>query len=392
MLKIVYIGPKEFRVLIYRLLIIGVISLIGFNFGSWFYLYTISKFTVKIPLKNFALIFNSTTNKDLELDINNNKITIKSNELKSWIEPYIRNYSGKQDVRLSSKFDDYIIQLAITNNIEPIDAKFEFGTDNKVTVFNQSVQGKRLNIPKSTSAIINALLENKPSAQLTLDTIEPEITLEKINDLGIKTILSRGESDFHGSTNARIHNIKTGVFKFNGAIIKPGEEFSFDDVLGDVDDKTGYQYELVIKGGQTIPEYGGGLCQLSTTVFRAAVLAGLPITERRPHAYPVKYYNPQGFDATIYPGVADLKFINDTEGHILMQTRMEDTKLIVELYGSSDGRQISIDGPHQYNQKSNGAMKAYFIRTITDNNGDKKDDRFDSNYQAPFPLARTPLQ
>ena len=80
------------------------------------------------------------------------------------------------------------------------------------------------------------------------------------------------------------------------------------------------------------------------------------------------------------------------QGHILLQTKIEGTRLFVELYGSNDGRQISIEGPHQYNQKANGAMKAYFVRTITDTNGNKKDERFDSNYQPPFAQARNPLE
>lgn len=392
MFKIVYIGPKEFRVLIYRLTMTGIIVLIGFNFGSWFYLYTVSAFSPKVPLKNFASILSAATKRDFELDINNDKILVKSSELKGWIEPYMRTYSGKQDMRVSSKFNDYLIRLAAATNIEPVDAKFEFGDNNKAAVFSQSVRGKRFNITKSAIAIVNALRENKSSVQLTVDTIEPEVTLEKVNDLGIETLLARGESDFHGSSNARVHNIKTGASKFNGAIIKPGEEFSFNKILGEVDEKTGYQPELVIKGGQTIPEYGGGLCQLSTTVFRAAILAGLPITERRPHSFPVKYYNPQGFDATIYPGVADLKFVNDTGGHILLQTRVEGTELFVELYGSSDGRQVAMDGPHQYDQKANGSMKAYFVRITSYANGERKEERFDSTYQPPFAQARNPLE
>jgi len=392
MFKIVYVGPKEFRVLIYRLTMTGIIILIGFNFGSWFYLYTVSAFSPKVTLKNFASILNVSTQNDLELDISNDKIIVRSSELKGWIEPYTRDYSGKQDLRVSSKFNDYLIRLATATNIEPVDAKFEFEDNNKAAVFSQSIRGRRFNITKSATSIVNALRENRPSVQLMVDIIEPEVTLEKVNDLGIETLLARGESDFHGSSNARIHNIKTGASKFNGLIIKPGEEFSFNNILGSVDEKTGYQPEMVIKGGQTIPEYGGGLCQLSTTVFRAVILAGLPIVERRPHSFPVKYYNPQGFDATIYPKVSDLKFINNTGGHILLQAKVEDTKLFVELYGSSDGRQVTLDGPHQYDQKTNGSMKAYFVRTISYTNGEKKEERFDSNYQPPFAQARNPLE
>ena len=392
MFKLVYIGPKEFRTLIYRLTMTGIIVLIGFNFGSWFYLYSVSKFNPKVPLRNFASILNTSTQKDLELNVGNNKIVVKSNELRGWTESYTRAYSGKEDVRFSSKLNDYLIHLALTTNIEPADAKFEFGNDSKVAIFKQAIQGKKFNISKSATEIISALKENKSSVQLVIDTVDPDITLEKVNNLGIKTLLAIGESDFTGSHNARIHNIKVGTTKFNGAIIKPGEEFSFNNILGEVDEKTGYLPELVIKSGKTIPEFGGGLCQLSTTIFRAAILAGLPITERRPHAYPVKYYSPQGFDATIYPGVVNLKFTNNTQGHILLQTKLEGTKLFVELYGSSDDRQVVVDGPYQYDQKTNGAMKAYFTRTISYPNGEKKEDRFNSNYQAPFPLAVNPLE
>ena len=87
-----------------------------------------------------------------------------------------------------------------------------------------------------------------------------------------------------------------------------------------------------------------------------------------------------------------MKFVNDTNGHILLQTKLEGTKLFVELYGSSDDRQVTVDGPHQYDQKANGAMKAYFVRTISYANGEKKENRFNSNYQAPFPLAVNPLE
>ncbi len=392
MFKLVYIGPKEFKVLIYRLTAIGIIVLIVFNFGSWLYLYSVSKITPQTTLKNFASILNNSTQQNLELIVGDEKITVTSNELKNWIEPYTRSYTNEKDMRMSQKFHDYLANLAVITNIEPVDAKFEFGKDNKVTLFNNPTKGVRFNISKSAESIIRALREGNSSVVLPIETIEPEITLEKVNNLGIKTLLSKGVSDFTGSSKARINNIKAGSNKFNGTIIKPGEEFSFNNILGDVDEKTGYEYELVIKSGKPIPEYGGGICQVSTTIFRAAILAGLPITERRPHSFPVKYYSPQGFDATIYPGVTNLKFINDTPGHILIQIKTEGTKLTVEFYGSSDDRQTIVNGPYQYDQKTNGALKAYFLRTISYTDKEKKQERFDSNYQAPFAQIKNPLE
>lgn len=391
MFKLVYIGPSDFKVLVYRLITIGAIVLIGFNFGSWFYLFTVSNLDQKVKLKNLADILSNSVKQDRRLEIDGKTIVVKSEELKTWIETYKRFYSGEEDLRSSKKLDDYLISLATTINIEPVDARFEF-ENNSAKIFNQSVQGKRLDIEKSKKTIMNSLAENKIAIQLEVETVDPQITLEKVNNLGIETLLAKGESNFIGSHAARTHNIKVGATKFNGTIVKPGEQFSFNDILGKVDDKTGYQYELVIKNGQTIPEYGGGLCQVSTTVFRAAILAGLPIIERRPHSFPVKYYNPQGFDATIYPGVSDLKFINDTGKHILIQTKIENSKLSVEIYGTDDGRRVVLDGPHQYDQRASGAMKAYFVRTISEANGEKKEERFDSNYQPPFPMAKNPLE
>lgn len=175
--------------------------------------------------------------------------------------------------------------------------------------------------------------------------------------LGIETLIGTGRSAFAGSPVNRIHNIGVGVSKFNGVLIKPGEEFSFNEQLGPVDASTGYRPELVIKAEGTIPEYGGGLCQVSSTMYRAALLAGLPITERAPHSYAVSYYAQiygYGLDATIYPGVRDIKFINDTPGHILVQSYTEGTQAYFKFYGTDDGRSVEMEGPYLGNYHGPG--------------------------------------
>ncbi len=164
-------------------------------------------------------------------------------------------------------------------------------------------------------------------------------------------------------------------------MIKPNEEFSFNTILGDVGPETGYKAELVIKQNKTVPEYGGGLCQVSTTAFRAAFYAGLPIKERQAHAFPVKYYNPQGFDATIYPPHPDLRFINDTPAYIVIQTKVEENNLIFEFYGTNDDRKVEVEGPRQYDIQADGSMKAILIRKIYDKDGNFiKESIFNSNY------------
>jgi len=381
-----------FGKIIYRLILTGLIILSAFNFGSFFYIYAVVNFPQKADVKSFSSILENSSAKDLTLKIQDKEVVLKSESIKDMLEKYKREYSGQEDIRISSdKLYDYLKTLALSINIEPVNANMQFEGD-RAAVFRPAVEGVRLNIDESAAIIIKALRDNQTTAELPVEKISPTVTLEKINDLGIKTLLAKGESNFAGSSIARIYNIRLGASKLNGVIIKPGEEFSFNNTLGAIDERSGFESELVIKNGALIPEFGGGLCQVSTTMFRAAIFAGLPIAERRPHSFPVRYYNPQGFDATVYPGIVDLKFINDTPAYLLVQTKISGTKLFFEIYGSDDGRKIALDGPHQYDQQPNGAMKAYFVRKIVLGDGIEKEERFNSDYKPPMPLAKNPLE
>ena len=201
---------------------------------------------------------------------------------------------------------------------------------------------------------------------------------------GIETLIGQGKSDFKGSTRSRIHNIKTALTRYDGLLIAPGEEFSFVENLGEVDGEHGYLPELVIKNDKTEPEFGGGICQVSTTAFRAAIYSGLEITARKNHAYPVSYYNPQGMDATIYVPKPDLKFINNTPGYILIQTEIEGTQLTFNFYGTNDGRKVEVDGPHILERNSDGSMKTAFTQKVLDENGKEIiNETFSSFYDSP---------
>jgi len=378
--------------IVYRLILTGLIILSAFNFGSLFYIYAVVNLPQKEDVKSFFQILESSSAKDLTLKIQDKVVVLKSESIKDMLEKYDRAYSDQEDIRISSdKLYDYLKTLALSINIEPVNANMQFEGD-KAAVFRPAVEGVRLDIDGSAAAIIKSLRDNLTIVELPVEKISPTVTLEKINDLGIRTLLAQGESNFAGSSVARVYNIRLGASKLNGIIIKPGEKFSFNNTLGAIDERSGFEAELVIKNGALLPEFGGGLCQVSTTMFRAAIYAGLPIVERRPHSFPVKYYNPQGFDATVYPGIVDLKFINDTPAYLLIQTKISGTKLFFEIYGSDDGRQITLDGPHQYEQKPSGAMKAYFVRKIVLSDGTEKEERFDSDYKPPMPLAKNPLE
>lgn len=132
-------------------------------------------------------------------------------------------------------------------------------------------------------------------------------------------------------------------------MVAPDEEFSLLKALGEIDGEHGYLQELVIKDNQTKPEFGGGLCQIGTTTFRATIASGLPVSERRNHSYRVVYYEPAGTDATIYSPAPDYKFKNDTGHYVLIKTRIEGTKIYFDFWGTKDGREINIEPPVIYN-------------------------------------------
>lgn len=271
---------------------------------------------------------------------------------------------------------------------DPIDAKFEINQNEgevpRVSEFAPPRRGLTLDIETTAQRIGETMTRGATTTLLTVDVTEPSIGQQAdLEKLGIAALVARGETDFAGSPRNRIHNISVGARRYHGLLIAPGEEFSFNQYLGPVTAAAGFKPELVIKEHATVPEYGGGLCQVSTTAFRAAVYAGLPVAERRNHAYAVRYYGTPGFDATIYPGYTDLRFENNTPGHILIQTRLEGTKLIFEFWGTPDGRVVEVDGPHPYNRRPDGAVKATLTQRVAREGQTLFEKTFQSNYKSP---------
>lgn len=282
----------------------------------------------------------------------------------------------------------YVEELAQKVNRQPQEAKFKV-ENGKVATFAEATYGIALNVDESVTLITKFLNETDPNTnskiELPFEKKETTSDYADINNLGISDLIGEGTSNFQGSTVNRIKNIKVAVSRFNGVLIKPGEEFSFVKTLGDVDQQHGYFPELVIKKGITEPEFGGGVCQVSTTVFRAAIYSGLKITARRNHAYPVSYYNPQGMDSTVYVPNPDLKFINNTPSYILVQAKIEGTRLTFNFYGTNDGRKTTVDGPRIIEKQPDGALKATFTQYVADKDGNELiNDTFNSSYASPY--------
>lgn len=219
-------------------------------------------------------------------------------------------------------------------------------------------EGRAINFEETAEDILAYLSgENSENTiAIAIEVTEPKFTPENVDELGITDILGTGYSNMAGSPVNRQHNIRRGVELLNGLLVAPEEEFCLNPALKPYTIEHGYRAELVIAGTETRPEIGGGLCQVGTTSFRAALSSGLDITSRQNHSYQVSYYNDPrngnpGTDATIYDPYPDFCFYNDTPGYLLMQTRLDGTALYFDYWGSDDGREASYTEPIAYDWK-----------------------------------------
>lgn len=245
----------------------------------------------------------------------------------------------------------------ITQTIAPaverpaLEAKFSIA-GGRVEEFQASQSGLKVDNAKTAAELVAAFEERNFEPPRPLKTVsvavkitEPLIKTADLNALGITHIVGTGTSTFRGSHVNRIKNITTAIKRLNGVLIKPDEEFSTNRYAGPYTPENGYLPELVIKGSRIIPEVGGGMCQIGTTMFRLAMNSALPITERRNHSLVVNYYldpvnrNP-GTDATLYEPLIDFKFINDTGNYLLLQTEVDYRQQLLTfiLWGRPDGR------------------------------------------------------
>jgi vancomycin resistance protein YoaR len=249
--------------------------------------------------------------------------------------------------------DSALTGIASQIDVPATDALFQF-QNGRVASFRPSGTGRSLNIDEANTRLSQAFYTAERTGQermtilMPIDTVAPAVATDQANTFGIKELIGSGYSEFSGSIAGRIHNVALAANRINGVLIKSGETFSFNDTVGDISAATGYQSAYIIKDGHTVLGDGGGVCQVSTTLFRAALAAGLPIIERHAHDYRVHYYEEGGFqaglDATVYGPTYDLKFKNDTSNTILIQARTDVTNLSLafDLYGTKDGRTAQI--------------------------------------------------
>ncbi len=237
----------------------------------------------------------------------------------------------------------------------PANARFIFNDEtSQIEPISASTVGRVMDVDASILAINESLLRGEHTVALSVSETQPPVTDTAIGaDLGIIQQISAHTTYFYGSSSERIQNIVAASAPFHGVLVAPGETFSMGNVLGDVSLENGFAEALIIYGGRTIKGVGGGVCQVSTTLFRTMFFAGYPIVERYSHAYRVSYYektasndidpNLAGLDATVYFPLVDFKFANDTPYWMLMETYVDVSArtLTWKIYSTSDGRSIT---------------------------------------------------
>ena len=270
-------------------------------------------------------------------------------------EPVEQNGDAYYEVALSgNQIRTFLSQLEPVLSIEPENSRFIFNDETRqLELIESAVIGRELDIEKSLALIQERVIQSDHEIPLEFTFTPPSVLDDaKAEELGITELVHAETSYFFGSSGPRIQNISAAASRFHGVLIAPGETFSMARALGDISLDNGYAEALIIYGDQTITGVGGGVCQVSTTLFRAAFFSGFPIAERHAHAYRVSYYEKDagnqidsrlaGLDATVYVPIVDFKFTNDTSNWLLMETYVNPTyrTIIWKFYSTSDNRTV----------------------------------------------------
>jgi len=267
--------------------------------------------------------------------------------------------SVKLEVKLDQeKLTAYVENLAPQIAQSPENARFDFDeATGSLTPIVPSRRGRTLDVAE-TKRLINAhVITTDRQVTLPILPVRPDVADDDGPNLGIVELVSQGVTYFKGSTAGRVQNIQLAASRFHGLVIPPGGRFSFNEHLGEVSPETGYEESLIISGNRTTEGIGGGICQVSTTAFRAAFWGGFPILERSPHSFRVSWYEPPvGLDATVYGPAVDFKFLNDTLYHLLIETEADPQTgmLAFRFYSTKTGRTVEVEGPFEENVVPHG--------------------------------------
>lgn len=259
--------------------------------------------------------------------------------------------SDGQGQRISAALDRALLEkqlklIADKYNVAPVEPRVNFNGGN-LRITRTGSNGTRLEITQATDQLMTAMWQNERTLALPTTTLQPRARPDTLADLGIVELVAQGKSSFEKSAAYRVTNIQAGARQMSHVLIAPGEEFSFNQTVGEIDETNGFVQGYAIINNRTQEEWGGGVCQVATTVFRAAFWAGVPITERNQHSFRISWYEkfePIGMDAAIFTGENgyDLRFVNDTDHWLLMEAYADTSSevLTVNLYGTKPNREV----------------------------------------------------
>lgn len=284
------------------------------------------------------------------------RVTIPVDDLIKWVR--IQTVENEQGGATTAVFMDRNAVIAWLDSYrellerEPENARFYFDdATSELVLVEPHVSGRELDVESTADQFLSQVMTSDHSMPFILNEIVPEVHAGALAaDLSISELVSESTTWFYGSSNERKHNIARAATNYYGIVVAPGEEFSFNEYLGEVSAEQGYETGLIIYGGRTIEGVGGGVCQVSTTAFQAAFWGGFPIVERWEHGYQVGYYDDgegPGMDATVYSPLVDLRFLNDTPHYLLIENYYNEanSSLTFKFYSTSMGRTIVKEGP-----------------------------------------------
>lgn len=238
---------------------------------------------------------------------------------------------------------------------DPVNAVF--GWDNGLYLIEADQHGQEANLEQLlTDVSAAAATTDRRTIRLPMNEVLANARADNMNELGIIDLVAEGSSSYAYSTEARAANVEVSAQHLAHTLIAPGQVVSFNDMLGPISLDRGFVEGKIIKGSWIESDIGGGACQASTTVYRAVLHAGLPISEWHAHLFRLEFYeldgSPPGIDAAIYqPNEAweaelDLVFTNDTEQYLLLEALTENETAYCRLYGTPQGRDVEITVPY----------------------------------------------
>ncbi|NKQ36296.1 MAG: hypothetical protein HF973_11855 [Chloroflexi bacterium] len=283
-------------------------------------------------------------------------VTLPPEQLRQWLRVEVTkqaNGSLTHNVFLDENAArQWLAQFAGQIFREPVNARFYFDdATQELVLVSPHINGRELDIDATLEQLLAQVESPNRSVPFIVNDIVPTVNANATAaELGITELISEATTWFYGSSDARKRNISRSAANFYGIVIAPGEEFSYNKYLGTISEDDGYEEGLIIVGGQTIKGIGGGVCQVSTTVFQTVFWAGFPVTKRWEHGYMLGYYNDgegPGMDATVYSPIVDFKFINNTPYHLLIENyyNEEEESLTFKFYSTSLGRTVEKEGP-----------------------------------------------